>query len=93
MGIISKDKKQSPTLSSTSPCAPLRSAYHTCFNRWYSEKFAKGQWDKMECVSEWDKYRDCLSKHLEDKQLRRFLEAELVPSDLVGSSAASAAAN
>lgn len=29
--------------------------------RWYSEKFLKGVWDKEECVSEWNKYRDCLS--------------------------------
>ena len=30
-------------------------------NRWYSEKFLKGQWDKEECVSEWQKYQSCLS--------------------------------
>lgn len=29
--------------------------------RWYSEKFVKGQWDKEECVSEWQKYKACLS--------------------------------
>ncbi|BBG95069.1 F-box family protein with DUF295 [Prunus dulcis] len=44
--------------------------------KWYSEKFVKGQWDKEECVSEWQKYKACLSQHLEDKQLSRFLEAE-----------------
>ncbi|KAH1131786.1 hypothetical protein J1N35_003164 [Gossypium stocksii] len=60
MGAASKrDKKNSST--STSPCAHLRSAYNNCFNQWYSEKFVKGQWDKEECVSEWQKYRDCLS--------------------------------
>ncbi|KAK6912854.1 Mitochondrial distribution/morphology family 35/apoptosis, partial [Dillenia turbinata] len=69
----SKEKK---TPSSTSPCAQLRAAYHDCFNRWYSEKFMKGQWDKDECANHWQKYRDCLSQHLEDKHLRRFLEAE-----------------
>ncbi|KAB2072531.1 hypothetical protein ERO13_A07G021200v2 [Gossypium hirsutum] len=75
MGAASKrDKKNSST--STSPCAHLRSAYHNCFNQWYSEKFVKGHWDKEECVSEWQKYRDCLSEHLDDKHLSRFLEAE-----------------
>ncbi|KAK2980115.1 hypothetical protein RJ640_019538, partial [Escallonia rubra] len=44
--------------------------------RWYAEKFVKGQWDKEECVSEWQKYRDCLAQHLDDKHLSRFLEAE-----------------
>ncbi|CAM8973006.1 unnamed protein product [Rhodiola kirilowii] len=61
---------------STSPCADLRIAYHNCFNRWYSEKFLKGLWDKQECVIEWKKYRDCLSQHLDDKHLSRFMEAE-----------------
>nr|GMC51298.1 uncharacterized protein At4g33100 [Ipomoea batatas]GME17062.1 uncharacterized protein At4g33100 [Ipomoea batatas] len=72
---IKKEKKTSSS-SATSPCAHLREAYHNCFNRWYSEKFLKGQWDKEECVSEWQKYRDCLSQHLDDKYLSRFLEAE-----------------
>ncbi|XP_078439305.1 serine/threonine-protein phosphatase PP2A-2 catalytic subunit-like isoform X2 [Wolffia australiana] len=55
------------------PCSQLRAEYHDCFNRWYSEKFSKGQWQKEECVAEWDKYRACLAQHLEDKQLRRLL--------------------
>ncbi|PON95980.1 Mitochondrial distribution/morphology family protein [Trema orientale] len=78
MGILRKDKKSadSSSTSSTSPCANLRTAYHNCFNRWYSEKFVKGQWDKEECVSEWRKYKACLSEHLEDKHLSRFLDAE-----------------
>ncbi|ONK59337.1 uncharacterized protein A4U43_C08F5400 [Asparagus officinalis] len=40
---------------------------------WYSDKFLKGQWDKEECVAEWDKYRACLAQHLEDKHLRSIL--------------------
>ncbi|KAL4649243.1 hypothetical protein ACB092_01G001600 [Castanea dentata] len=67
---------RSHTRSSTSPCAHLRSAYHNCFNRWYSEKFVKGEWKKEECVSEWQKYRACLAEHLDDKHLSRFLEAD-----------------
>ncbi|KAK2631474.1 hypothetical protein EUGRSUZ_L02859 [Eucalyptus grandis] len=82
MGIIreKKPKSSSSSPSSTSPCADLRAAYHNCFNRWYSEKFVKGQWQKEECVAEWQKYRACLSEHLEDKHLSRFLEAEALDS-------------
>ncbi|KAL9230410.1 hypothetical protein vseg_005766 [Gypsophila vaccaria] len=93
MGIFSKKNTNSPSSSSssssqsssrnsTSHCSDLRTAYHNCFNRWYSEKFVKGDWQKEECVAEWAKYRDCLSKHLEDKHLSRFLEPEAcaVPS-------------
>ncbi|XP_019417766.1 PREDICTED: uncharacterized protein At4g33100 isoform X1 [Lupinus angustifolius] len=71
-----KKSSSSSSSSSTSPCAPLRDAYHTCFNRWYAEKFMKGHWDKEECVSEWQKYKACLSENLEDNHLSRFLEAE-----------------
>ncbi|KAL6344502.1 hypothetical protein AAG906_002407 [Vitis piasezkii] len=67
---------KSSSASSSSPCAHLRTAYHNCFNRWYSEKFLKGQWDKEECVSEWQKYQSCLSQHLEDKNLSSFLEGK-----------------
>ncbi|XP_073134769.1 uncharacterized protein At4g33100 [Henckelia pumila] len=75
MGILRRDNNRSST-SATSPCAHLRIAYHSCFNRWYSEKFLKGLWDKEECVLEWEKYRECLSQHLDDKHLSRFLEAD-----------------
>ncbi|CAN6456168.1 unnamed protein product [Victoria cruziana] len=62
----------------TSSCSLLRTSYNDCFNRWYAEKYMKGQRDKQECVEEWEKYRACLVKFLEDKHLRRFLEAEAV---------------
>ncbi|PKI72069.1 uncharacterized protein At4g33100 [Punica granatum] len=75
MGLL-RERKPSSSPSSTSPCAQLRAAYYSCFNKWYSEKFVKGQWQKEECVAEWQKYRACLSEHLEDKHLSRFLEAE-----------------
>uniref|UniRef100_A0A0E0IIA6 CHCH domain-containing protein n=1 Tax=Oryza nivara TaxID=4536 RepID=A0A0E0IIA6_ORYNI len=54
-------------------CSELRAAYHECFNRWYAEKFAKGQCHKDDCVGEWHKYRACLEEHLEDKNLRQIL--------------------
>ncbi|KAH7850760.1 hypothetical protein Vadar_002598 [Vaccinium darrowii] len=73
---MTRESRRSSSSSSTSPCALLRTAYHNCFNRWYSEKFVKGNWDKQECASEWKKYRDCLAQHLDDKHLSRFLEAE-----------------
>ncbi|KAL1219557.1 hypothetical protein V5N11_021772 [Cardamine amara subsp. amara] len=77
MGFLKKkDSTSARSSSSTSPCADLRNAYHNCFNKWYSEKFVKGQWDKEECVAEWKKYRDCLSEHLDGKLLTRMLELD-----------------
>ncbi|KAI3418308.1 uncharacterized protein J3R85_013778 [Psidium guajava] len=95
MGIIGEKKPKSSSSSfssplSTSPCADLRTAYHNCFNKWYSEKFVKGQWQKEECVAEWQKYRACLSEHLEDKHLSRFLEAEGLDSTTGADSARAA---
>eukprot|EP00268_Persea_americana_P016134 TRINITY_DN1764_c0_g1_i2.p1 TRINITY_DN1764_c0_g1~~TRINITY_DN1764_c0_g1_i2.p1 ORF type:complete len:102 (-),score=23.23 TRINITY_DN1764_c0_g1_i2:232-537(-) len=55
--------------------------------RWYSEKFSKGQWDKEECISEWEKYRACLMQHLDDKHLSRLLEDNSdLPADADSSS-------
>ncbi|KAF8044996.1 hypothetical protein N665_5837s0002 [Sinapis alba] len=76
MGLLKKKDSTSASSSSTSPCADLRNAYHSCFNKWYSEKFVKGQCDKEECVAEWDKYRDCLSENLDGKLLTRMLELD-----------------
>uniref|UniRef100_A0A7N0RD37 Uncharacterized protein n=1 Tax=Kalanchoe fedtschenkoi TaxID=63787 RepID=A0A7N0RD37_KALFE len=75
MGFARDKPAAAAAASSTSPCANLKLAYHNCFNRWYSEKFVKKQWDKPGCADEWEKYRACLSQHLEDKHLSRFLEA------------------
>ncbi|KAI0496383.1 uncharacterized protein At4g33100 [Dendrobium catenatum] len=63
--------------SPASQCADLRTAYHDCFNRWFSERFSKGKCDKEECVAEWEKYRGCLAENLKEKHLRNILlEAE-----------------
>ncbi|XP_057820080.1 uncharacterized protein At4g33100 isoform X2 [Cryptomeria japonica] len=56
-------------LTGTSACSKLR-------NEWYSEKFMKGQWDKEECVAEWEAYRACIMKNVEDKNLSRLLKLE-----------------
>ncbi|XP_065864731.1 uncharacterized protein At4g33100 [Euphorbia lathyris] len=83
---FTKHEKKSPSSSSSSsspsPCAQFKTAYYDCFNRWYTDKFLKGEWDKEGCVSEWQKYRACLSENLSDKHLSRFLEAEIIPPDL-----------
>ncbi|CAM6006971.1 unnamed protein product [Sphagnum balticum] len=52
-----KDDDDGKSKNSISNCRALKSAYHDCFNRWYSEKFVKGQWEKEECMVEWETYR------------------------------------
>ncbi|KAM0861311.1 hypothetical protein ACQ4PT_023656 [Festuca glaucescens] len=87
----------SPSSAAAAACGELRAAYHECFNRWYAEKFAKGQWHKDDCVGQWNKYRACLEEHLEDKHLRQILSesetspcyAQLDPDSSPGQGAAS----
>ncbi|RWR80306.1 Mitochondrial distribution/morphology family 35/apoptosis [Cinnamomum micranthum f. kanehirae] len=80
-------KRNTAATGTTSPCANLRASYHECFNKWYAEKFSKGQWDKEECISEWEKYRACLMQHLDDKHLSRLLEDNSdLPADADSSS-------
>ncbi|KAK1630274.1 hypothetical protein QYE76_004589 [Lolium multiflorum] len=87
----------SPSSAAAAACGELRAAYHECFNRWYAEKFAKGQWHKDDCAGQWSKYRACLEEHLEDKHLRQILlesetsscYAQLDPDSSSGQGAAS----
>ncbi|CAM6091670.1 unnamed protein product [Calypogeia fissa] len=62
--------------SSKASCSALKTAYNDCFNRWYTDKFLKGQWEKEECIVEWEAYRACLSKRLEDRNLSHLLKIE-----------------
>ncbi|KAH9570423.1 hypothetical protein CY35_02G039500 [Sphagnum magellanicum] len=55
-----KDDDDGKSKNSIANCRALKSAYHDCFNRWYSEKFVKGQWEKEECMVEWETYRACV---------------------------------
>ncbi len=41
-------------------CAELKTAYDTCFNKWYSEKFLKGD-VSQDCEDVFRLYKACLS--------------------------------
>jgi hypothetical protein len=63
--VFGRNKSSSSTTPSApskaaAACSELRAAYHECFNRWYAEKFAKGQFQKDDCADHWHKYRACL---------------------------------
>ncbi|KAI5060398.1 hypothetical protein GOP47_0024818 [Adiantum capillus-veneris] len=68
-----KDKSK---LASSSPCSALKTAYNECFNKWYAEKFLKGQWEKDECLQEWEAYRACVLKRMEDRKLHHLFKME-----------------
>uniref|UniRef100_A0A453KNY7 Uncharacterized protein n=1 Tax=Aegilops tauschii subsp. strangulata TaxID=200361 RepID=A0A453KNY7_AEGTS len=66
--VFGRGKPSSPAAATSSAaaaaCSELRAAYHECFNRWYADKFAKGQWNKDDCAADWHKYRACLEVNL-----------------------------
>jgi TRIAP1/MDM35 family protein len=41
-------------------CTELKHKYEECFNKWYSEKFLKGQLADTPCQDLFDNYRACL---------------------------------
>lgn len=44
-------------------CTPLKKEYDDCFNKWYSEKFLKGD-TAPDCNDLFLKYRDCVMVYL-----------------------------
>eukprot|EP00276_Gloeochaete_wittrockiana_P009918 CAMPEP_0184656648 /NCGR_PEP_ID=MMETSP0308-20130426/16655_1 /TAXON_ID=38269 /ORGANISM="Gloeochaete witrockiana, Strain SAG 46.84" /LENGTH=75 /DNA_ID=CAMNT_0027093867 /DNA_START=174 /DNA_END=401 /DNA_ORIENTATION=+ len=49
-------------------CPELKQEYSTCFNKWYTEKFLKGDMTQ-ECQNEWEDYRKCVLEYLKRKEL------------------------
>ncbi|KAL7747129.1 Mitochondrial distribution and morphology protein 35 [Sorochytrium milnesiophthora] len=47
-------------------CTPLKQEYETCFNRWYTEKFLKGD-TSTECDELFKKYRACVMGAIKEK--------------------------
>lgn len=42
-------------------CTDLKKTYDDCFNRWYAEKFLRGQLDASPCQELFDEYKACLA--------------------------------
>ncbi|KAL2915510.1 Mitochondrial distribution and morphology protein 35 [Polyrhizophydium stewartii] len=59
--------------SLTPECAELKQAYDACFNKWYAEKFLKGD-RKPACEDIFEKYRACIWKAIKDKKLDKLIE-------------------
>ncbi|CAI2164614.1 11789_t:CDS:2 [Funneliformis geosporum] len=53
-------------------CNDLKKEYDTCFNKWYSEKFLKGDL-RPECEELFEKYRACVLNAIKQKQIDKLL--------------------
>ncbi|CAG8486455.1 3368_t:CDS:2 [Dentiscutata heterogama] len=53
-------------------CDELKKDYDACFNKWYSEKFLKGDL-RPECEEIFRKYRDCVLNAVKNKNIDKLL--------------------
>ncbi|KAI9822122.1 MAG: Mitochondrial distribution and morphology protein 35 [Thelocarpon impressellum] len=55
-------------------CNEAKERYDSCFLKWYSEKFLKGNASSDECAPLFHDYQSCLTRALKDKGLDKMIE-------------------
>ncbi|KAB8071920.1 mitochondrial distribution/morphology family 35/apoptosis [Aspergillus leporis] len=55
-------------------CNDIKEKYDTCFLKWYSEKYLRGNTSSNECDELFFKYKTCLNKALKEKGIDSMLE-------------------
>ncbi|KAJ1971649.1 Mitochondrial distribution and morphology protein 35 [Dimargaris xerosporica] len=55
-------------------CTELKHQYESCFNQWYTERYLKGDYTPQ-CQDLFDKYRQCVMKTLQEKNLIGTIDA------------------
>lgn len=50
-------------------CTDLKREYDQCFNRWFAEKFLKGDRSGDPCTESFRKYQRCVQKAIKDKDI------------------------
>ncbi|KAJ3332961.1 phosphatidylinositol N-acetylglucosaminyltransferase subunit gpi1 [Blyttiomyces sp. JEL0837] len=61
-------------MASLSPeCSDLKARYDSCFNKWYSEKFLKGQKGE-ECEDIFKEYKACVWKAIKEKNIEKLIQ-------------------
>ncbi|KAK4938677.1 Mitochondrial distribution and morphology protein 35 [Elasticomyces elasticus] len=54
-------------------CNEVKEKYDTCFLKWYSEKYLRGNSSTDECEPLFKQYKSCLSKALKEKGVDKML--------------------
>ncbi|XP_062501797.1 uncharacterized protein LOC134178894 [Corticium candelabrum] len=63
-------------------CTPLKREYDACFNRWYSNKYLKGDYHSDDCATLFAKYQECVMSALKEKNLNiAELQANVLGTD------------
>lgn len=55
-------------------CTDAKTKYDDCFNKWYTEKFLKGQSIENECTEFWDTYITCINANLATRGIKQSLD-------------------
>ncbi|KAL2014053.1 hypothetical protein VTN00DRAFT_1578 [Thermoascus crustaceus] len=55
-------------------CNNIKEKYDTCFLKWYSEKYLRGNSSTDECEQLFSQYKTCLSKALKERGIDTMLE-------------------
>ncbi|KAI9723706.1 MAG: hypothetical protein M1812_001006 [Candelaria pacifica] len=55
-------------------CNEVKERYDSCFLKWYSEKFLRGNSTTDECEPLFRDYKSCLTKALEEGGINKMLE-------------------
>ncbi|KAJ5266849.1 hypothetical protein N7478_009657 [Penicillium angulare] len=55
-------------------CNDIKEKYDTCFLKWYSEKYLRGNTKSNDCDELFVKYKSCLHKALKDKGIDGMLD-------------------
>lgn len=50
-------------------CTDLKREYDQCFNRWFAEKFLKGDRSGDPCTESFRKYQHCVQKAIKEKDI------------------------
>lgn len=50
-------------------CTELKREYDQCFNRWFAEKFLKGDRSGDPCIEMFKNYQQCVQKAIKDKDI------------------------
>ncbi|KIX07632.1 uncharacterized protein Z518_02285 [Rhinocladiella mackenziei CBS 650.93] len=59
--------------SLASECNEVKEKYDTCFLKWYSEKYIRGNSSTDECEPLFKQYKTCLTKALKEKGIDKML--------------------
>ncbi|XP_042193435.1 TP53-regulated inhibitor of apoptosis 1 isoform X2 [Callorhinchus milii] len=50
-------------------CSELKRVYDLCFNRWFAEKFLKGERSGEPCADLFKQYQECVKKAIKEKDI------------------------